>query len=342
VRRIRLQRIAVLVIIGAVAGAAAPARKHHRGRPRSHAAEAILWRNPADIATRNLYYGAGGRRDAPSTTTFFFIKEDLKGTNPKYVVRDATGTRWKIKLGPEARPEIATTRLVWAAGYFTNEDYFLPRARVEGLPAHLHRGRKYIGPGGMMANVRLKRYLKGEKKIGDWRWRNNPFTGTSELYGLRVMMALLNSWDLKDDNNSVYRQTRKGRADVLIYMVSDLGSSLGTTGQSWSDWKSKGNINSFRRSKFISRVTPDFVDFNVPTRPALNYLFVLPEFITDVRSHWVGRRIPRAQARRMGHLLAQLSPAQIRDAFHAVGFPPAAIAGYAAVIEARINELNRL
>ena len=65
----------------------------------------------------------------------------------------------------------------------------------------LKRGQKLVGPDGTMHNVRLKRYLKDEKKVGEWKWRDNPFTRQRELNGLRVMMALMNNWDLKDENN---------------------------------------------------------------------------------------------------------------------------------------------
>ncbi|MGH9446356.1 MAG: hypothetical protein ACRD3O_11610, partial [Terriglobia bacterium] len=236
--------------------------KRHKQAIVETASKAVLWRDPAGIASRNLFYGPGGERHVPPTT-FTFVKEDFKGSNPKFVVRDRYGVRWKVKLGPEARPETVASRLVWAIGYFANEDYFLPELRVEGLPPHLHRGQKYIRAGGIVRNARLKRYLKDEKKIGYWRWRHNPFSGTRELNGLRVMMALINNWDLKDDNTSVYleRQARGSGAPLRIYMVSDLGSSFGTTGQSWTDAKTKGNLGSYRHSRFISKLTRGYVDF---------------------------------------------------------------------------------
>ena len=65
---------------------------------------AILWRNPADITTRDLFYGPGGKEHEPHGP-FTFLEEDLDGTNPKIVVRDRDGVKWKVKLGPEARPE---------------------------------------------------------------------------------------------------------------------------------------------------------------------------------------------------------------------------------------------
>ncbi len=34
--------------------------------------------------------------------------------------------------------------------------------------------------------------------------RDDPFEDTREWNGLRVMMALMNNWDLKDENNAIY------------------------------------------------------------------------------------------------------------------------------------------
>ena len=210
----------------------------------------MLWQYPADIASRDLYYGPGGKEHAPHTT-FTFIKEDMSGTNPKFEVRDEDGTKWKVKLGVEARPETVASRLVWAVGYNTNEDYFLPTLRVEGMP-RLRRGQNLVGPDGTMQNVRLKRYLKGETKIGDWKWRDNPFVKEREFNGLRVVMALINNWDLKDVNNSIYEEKEADDTGAkLRYEVTDLGASFGTTGRSWTHARSKGNLKSYRNSKFI-------------------------------------------------------------------------------------------
>jgi hypothetical protein len=94
---------------------------------------AVLWRDPGDIAARNLFYGEGGKEDAPPGTTFTYVKEDLNGTNPKFNVVDENGVKWRIKLGEEARPETVATRFLWAVGYFTDEEYFLPRIQVNGM-----------------------------------------------------------------------------------------------------------------------------------------------------------------------------------------------------------------
>ena len=157
----------------------------------------LLWRDPVDISTRILIYGACGEKDQPHGP-FEFVKEDLNGTQPKFVIKDAGGVKWKLKLGDEARPETTASRIVWAAGYFVDEDYFIPDLVVRNVPVNIHRGEKFIEPDGLTHNARLKRYLKGEEKFGHWKWKENPFSGTRELDGLRVVMALINNWDLKD------------------------------------------------------------------------------------------------------------------------------------------------
>jgi hypothetical protein len=299
-----------------------------------------LWRPPSNIHSRNLFWGPGGKRHAPHTT-YTYIKEDLDGTTPKLHVRDENGFKWRIKLGLEARPETAASRLIWAVGYSTNQFYFAHQLRVEGLPAHLHRGQNLISPDGSLRNVELKRYPKNEKKVGNWHWRHNPFRGTREMNGLRVMMALVNNWDLKDQNNAVYEVQHASRAEE-VYRVSDLGDSLGTTGRSWTHAMTKDNLSAYVHSQFIHKVKSDFVDFNVPTRPALICIFDPPEFIMRLRQRWVGRHIPRKDVRWVAGLLSQLSDDQIGDAFRAAGYSPAEVQALSQALEKRIHELNDL
>src|SRR5438128_5090324 len=87
------------------------------------------------------------------------------------------------------------------------------------------------------------------------------------------MMALMNSWDLKDENNAIYEGPEPPRK---IYLVSDLGSTFGTTGRGWTDATSKGNLKSYSHSRFISKSTPQFVDF--ASRSRLTLLFSCMSF----------------------------------------------------------------
>ena len=304
-------------------------------------AKAVLWRDSGDTATLDLRYGSGGEAGQP-VGPFIFIEEDADGSNPKFDVRDQNGVKWKVKLGAEARPEVAATRLVWAAGYFTTDDYFLPSLRVQDLPNHLHRGQQFVAPDGTVRNVRLKR--SPDKKLGTWEWGSNPFEDTREFNGLRVMMALINDWDLKDVNNAIFEQKHPqdpGKAEQ-IYVVSDLGATFGTTGFIMSVEGSRGNLEAYKRSKFISDATPEFVDFGVPSRPTLVETFNLPVFVHRLDLRWIGRHIPRADAKWLGGILSRLSPEQIRDAFRAAGYSPQEVNDFAAIVESRISALNAL
>jgi hypothetical protein len=295
----------------------------------------VLWHDPGNIRSRNLLFGAGGRENQPQGP-FTFVKEDEGGSNPKFVVRDRNGVTWRVKLGVEARPETVASRFVWAVGYFTPEEYFLKTLPLQNKP-HLRRGADLLNSDGSFSNVRLKRDNKNEKKLGDWKWRNNPTLPVREYNGLRVMMALVNNWDLKDVNNAVYSNAGKE-----IHMVSDLGATFGTPGLSWTESKSKGNLKSYRNSKFISKTTDEYVDFATPSRPALINIFALPNFIMRLGLRDIGKHVPRHDALWMGQLLARLSPAQIRDAFRAGGYSPQETEAFARIVEQRIAMLNQL
>jgi len=307
----------------------------------SHTSDAVrepcvLWREPIDLGTRNLFYGAGGEADQPHGNTFTFVEEDLAGTNPKFVVRDDAGTKWKIKLGTEARPETAASRLVWAVGYSADEDYFLPAVQVRDMPSRVHRGQRLIGPGGTMADVRLKREAGTRQRVGEWQWRSDPFTGTRELNGLRVLMATINNWDLKDVNNAVLHEGSR-----CIYEISDLGASFGSPGLTRTK-ATIGEPDDYRGSRFMTRITDDSVDFESPRRADWIVLANPREFFMRLRLRWIGRQIPREDARWMGQLLARLSPDQLRDAFRAAGYTPGEIDEVTAILESRIAQLRQL
>jgi hypothetical protein len=293
----------------------------------------VLWRDPGQDL--DLFYGAGCQECKPQAP-FTFIKEDLGGSSPKYTVRDRDGVKWKIKLGPEARAETAASRLVWAAGFFVREDYLIPELRVEGLPSHLKR-HKLIEPGGVMRNARLTREPTGEEYVGEWKWRDNPFRDRREWNGLRVAMSLLNNWDVKDDNNAVYQKGAE-----RIYMVSDLGASFGASGRSWPASRSKDNFNVFRQSHFVCGQHDGLVDFCSPRRASIAHLVDPIEYRRRLNLRWIGRDIPRSDAKWMGSILSRLSPRQIRDAFRAGGYSPAEIEGFSALIAQRISTLTDL
>jgi hypothetical protein len=162
--------------------------------------------------------------------------------------------------------------------------------------------------------------------------------GTREFNALRVMMVLLSNWDLKDENNAIFT----GKDGRQQYLVTDVGTAFGASGKHWTEAASKNNLKEYKKARFISKVAPDYVDFNFPRRPPLLHLFVPASYFRQVHMRWVGNHVPRADAKWMGSLLAQLTTDQILDAFHAGGYPPDKAAAFTKVVKARIAELNQL
>jgi hypothetical protein len=293
-----------------------------------------LWQDRGSVASLSLLYGAGGKEHQPSGK-FTFVKEDKEGTAAKFEVVDEQGVRWKAKLGDEAKSETAATRLVWAAGYFADEDYYLPELRVDKMP-ELSRGREFVSADGVVRGVRLERSIKGQKKNGNWSWFKNPFAGTKELSGLKIMMALINNWDLKDINNAIYDEKGEGPR----YVVSDLGASFGETGNAIT--RSKSNVGDYADSKFIQKVTPEHVDFILASRPFVLSAVNVPYYSSRTHMQDIVKDIPIAHVKWLGKLLESLSDEQIRDCFRAAGYSPEEVEGYAAAVKERINNLNRL
>jgi hypothetical protein len=282
----------------------------------------VLWR-PAAIGSLDLFYGPGGRAGAPNLSDkFTFIGRDAKGSQLKIYVKDGENRGWIVKFGPEARPETTATRIVWAMGYHTDDDYFVRRVHIEGWQ-------------GEAVNVRFKRRHDGFKHVGLWTWEHNPFNGTRELDGLKVLMALLDNWDLKYTNNKVLRPDKKNPKDPdeRIYYVSDLGASFGKTGALARKLHfpgdppagTKDRPDQYAHESFINGVGNGAVHFHYAGKD--------PSAL---------RGIPVENARWMGMLLGRLSEKQLTDAFRAGGYDKSEISMLVHAMRQRITELREL
>src|SRR5688500_16068756 len=195
--------VAVLFLLNGPLNATAQkekAKKSPTGTP-------IMWREPRDIASRDLLLGPGGEQMKPDLSRLTFIKEETGGYSKKYRVKDARGRVWVAKLGKEAQRETAAVRLVWAVGYTTEINYLVPRVTIPGK--------------GTFEHVRFEARPQHVERLGEWEWTSNPFVGKHQLLGLKVLMALMENWDLKNDNNRVLEVRNNGRNE-LHYVVSDL------------------------------------------------------------------------------------------------------------------------
>ena len=157
------------------------------------------------------------------------------------------------------------------------------------------------------------------------------------------MMAVINSWDLKDENNAVFLDQKTGKQ---VFLVSDIGATFATNARELSRSKDKGNLDSFRNSKFITRKTDTTVSFGTPAPPTGSLLksggFLAGDYFKRKGFGWIGTDIPLADARWMGSLLAQLSREQIADAFRAGNFPADQADIYVDLVENRIQLLKTL
>jgi len=268
----------------------------------------IIWKQQADIASLNLLLGPGGEGMEPDTSRITFISEEKKGYSKKYRVRDGSGREWVAKIGKEAQPETAATRLLWAAGYFTDITYLVPSETISGK--------------GRFENVRFEARKVGNR-LDEWQWDNNPFIGTRQLQGLKVMMVLIGNWDIKDSNNKIVQVRNNQGMSELRYLVSDLGATFGKTGGVVS--RSRNEPHDYADTRFVDEIRHGFVDFH--------YNGKRKELFTDIT-------VP--QARWIGEILAQLSDDQIRDAFRAANYQPDQVELLTGAVRSRITQLITL
>jgi hypothetical protein len=303
----------------------------------------VLWQHPGDIRSRHLFYGPGSARLAPAPP-FKFIEEDKSGESPKFKVSDRRGVKWSVKLGPEAQAETVATRLVWAVGYFAEEAYYFDRVRVENLP-RLSRGQQHVKRPGVVYGARFEPRREGVRKAGTWDWNKNPFAGTKELSGLKVIMILLNNYDARKENNQILvRVDTKGKRPVARYIVSDLGASLGRAG-GLGGKRSKNDLEDFLSTRFVLGVEDGAVEFDYDTRPTgLGVISILypPYYMGEVKKEKSMRGIPVEHARWVGSLLSRLSDNQLREAFRAAGYDTRTMKGYVLAIRQRVSQLARL
>ena len=273
----------------------------------------IMWERPNDIASRDLYLGPGGAAMRPYLRGLTFIKEEKGGWSKKYRVRDGAGREWVAKIGKEAQSETSAVRLLYGLGYLTEINYLVPRVTIPGK--------------GTFTNVRFEARPEGWKRAGEWKWKSNPFAGTQELQGLKILMALINNWDLKDSNNVILK-LRGNRGDELRYVISDLGATFGhasTTPILWRLTRSRNNPVNYAKSNFFEKVKGD--------RVVLHFGGKNRGLMKDISIH---------DAQWVGSLLSQLSDRQLRDAFRAANYSTGQIDLLVGEVRERTNELLSL
>lgn len=270
----------------------------------------VLWQEPSDIASRNLFLGPGGEAMKPSLTEVTFIEEKEAAGAAKFRVRDGAGREWMVKAGGEAQAEVAASRIVWAVGYYTDVSYIVPSVEIVGK--------------GTFQNVRFEARPKGVKRLDEWLWDDNAFSGTRELQGLKVLLALLDNWNLKNENNKIlFVRNDETRSSELLYIVSDFDTKFDKSGVSPGLWHATKEVD--KKAKFIDNVKANIIDFGYGGRH---------------KERLAGITVD--QAKWMGALLGRLSAQQFRDALRAANYSGDETQVLEKILRARIDELLSL
>lgn len=320
----KIRALVVIIFLSAISSLAFAQSKQEEDESKLTGTP-VLWKAPVDLPSRDLFLGPGGEEMKPDLSHVTFESDETGGYSVKWNVKDGAGKKWVAKLGKESQAETAAVRLLWAVGYMTEVNYLVPCLHVEGAPKPRKKVDRCEGDG--FANVRLKSRPKEFKKAGNWSWKQNPFIGTKEFQGLVVMMALLNNWDLKEENNKIfYVPSGENGEGELQYMVTDLGASFGQVKVNapilWRILRNRNNPKDYSKDPFVDSVKRG--------RVFLSYTGKQDELFDDIKVQ---------DARWIASLLSKLSDRQIRDAFRAANYAPEEIRLLTDSVRSRINEL---
>jgi hypothetical protein len=282
---------------------------------------AALWVEPSDLGSRNLFDGPGGRALAPAESTRYeLIAVDSKGYSGGYDVRDRQGVEWSVKVGKEAQPEVTVSRVLWGLGFHQPPVYLVDDWQLDGSAVDPQSLRQ----------ARFRRDSEDAKVVADWSWYENPFVGTREFGGLIVANLLLTNWDWKTSNNKIYNLHEAREGPRQVYVVRDLGASLGKTsfpkllrltpargfGQG-----SRNDVAGFEEQGFIKGLDGQRVRFHYN---GIHQKVVDTVTVDDVV--WTCR------------LMARISDDQWRDAFRAAGFTPGEQQRYVQKMKLKIRD----
>jgi len=195
---------------------------------------AVIWRDAGAITPAEIGAGPCGPHGAPAEP-FHFVEEHDTGSQPCVSIRDARGREWRAKWGQEVHTEVFGTRLAWALGFFAEPTYFISAGVINDARG-LRRAAECIDERGRFQDARFELSESGVTKHFDahgWAWHDNPFAGTHELNGLKILMMLLSNWDNKDvrdvargSNTAIFEYP----PDEARYLIIDWGAALGAWG----------------------------------------------------------------------------------------------------------------
>ena len=274
--------------------------------------KAVLWQQ-VNVSAQDLFRGPGGAAMQPDLKNITFIKKEEGGHNKKYRIKDGSGRIWVAKPGTEARSETLAVRLLSGLGYVTEINYLVPEMTIPTI--------------GTLKNVRLEARPEGIERLDPWKWKSNPFVGTNQLQGLKIMQIFMTNNDLLDLQNQTL-EVKTPNGTELHYIISDLGSTFGRFGNNnlplfYRLGRKTDSPEKWNKAKFIKGVKGGRIVF--ATKGAKNRgLF---KDITVEQGRWLYR------------LLSQLDDRQLRDAFRAANYSASEADLLLSGTKRRLNEL---
>jgi hypothetical protein len=293
-----------------------------------------LWRDPGEVERLDFRGGPGGVDGAPAPP-FRFVEEHATGSNPCLSVRDARGRVWRVKWGDEVRSESFAVRMVWAAGYYVESAYFVPEGEIEGA-VELTRARSCVTEDCRFRDARFELDEEGVRKLFDehgWSWDDNPFIGTHELAGMKIMLMLLSNWDNKDvrdvargSNTAIFEHRLPDGTMEARYLIIDWGATMGKWGSplTRSKWDCEGFAS--QNADFVRGVEGGVVQWGY----------------TGQRTDEATEGVTVEDVRRLQRFIGRITDEQLREGLLVSGATDAEADCFTRALRERIEQLGRV
>jgi hypothetical protein len=227
-----------------------------------------IWHHPEGPV--DLRFGPGGREGMPAPP-FRFAEEHGDGSQPCIAVIDARNRRWRVKWGHEVRPETFAVRVAAACGYFAEVTHYVAEGQIEGATG-LGKARNCIAEDGRFEDARFELEDRSVRMLFNehsWAWNDNPFVGTKQLSGLKIVIMLLSNWDTKDrrdvsrgSNTAIFEHEVSRWSREARYLITDWGGAMGKWGTnvvSRDRWDPAGF--EAQTASFVTGVKDGYVNF---------------------------------------------------------------------------------
>ena len=293
-----------------------------------------IWRDIHTEEANDLRHGPGGAAYVPAAP-FVFVEELTTGSHPCVAVRDVRKRLWRVKWGYEAKPEAFCVRFAAACGYFAEVTHYVASGRIDGVTA-LTRARPLVGEDGSFTDGRFELEDRSVRMLFDehsWAWNDNPFVGTRQLDGLKIVVMLLSNWDSKDrrdvsrgSNTAIFEYPVSRFASEARYLITDWGGAMGkwgTTIVSRDRWDAAGF--EAQTPGFVAAVHDEVVDFDYQGQ----------------RSE-IGRGIPVSHVRWFHRKARRITEPALRIGLLASGATDEEAMRFARALMARIEALGRV